>query len=346
MSPHHAGSGGTGRVTIQTKGPWPGNPKQSTARGRRRRQCTKPPGHWQEGNPKGQMPQATQVGESTGEWETHPQLRRSGGVIPVQQPSPPSLHVERHPPLGQARIIIGFSPNWLMLGTVPLTLKTSKTVILQPQPYKRGRHSPGYRCNNKRACSQEISDQRARELILHEGMLFKAPEWIQRHNNNNRKSVLVLADKLLNYWPQADKICDVVFHKDWPINRWVQALKLGVIRVEAHSVALYLEATCSWTEVPPSRTVWQLYAGPSGIWGTTPRYLSAITCPGWWPALCSTLSLTPTLHCNWLSGAHPKQWKGGCLRYPSMSILHPRRGRFVKCTSCLQMQKHCRGMDV
>ena len=122
--------------------------------------------------------------------------------------------------------------------------------------FKRGRHEvaessgKGHKrssCHSKRSCS--VTDEEAIEKIQAEGLNLKIPGWIQARAEH--PSVLLLADAQVKFWPENDKICRVIFHRNWPLKRWNQALKLGTIRLDCHTVVLYLESTRSWQEVPP-----------------------------------------------------------------------------------------------
>ena len=109
--------------------------------------------------------------------------------------------------------------------------------------FKRGRHQESSNQQDTRLTTQAV------KLILEEGMGFKAPDWMRRRAP--KRSVLILVDTQLKYWPAADKICEVIYHKNWPPKHWNQVLRLGAIQLGFHSVVLYLEANGSWQDVPP-----------------------------------------------------------------------------------------------
>ena len=104
----------------------------------------------------------------------------------------------------------------------------------------------------------EVTNQQAIRSIQREGIRFSLPVWLT--GRKIKHSILILADAQLRYWPGNNKLCKVVFHNKWPIKRWNQALRMGVIRVECHTVILYLEGTRKWQDCPLSRTACMDYA--------------------------------------------------------------------------------------
>ena len=95
---------------------------------------------------------------------------------------------------------------------------------------------------------QELTRQAVGE-IMQKGPLINTQSWV--HNRTCRNpSVLILADGQLKHWPHNDKVCKVV-NNDWPVKRWSQAIKMGTIRIQAHTVILYLEGAKTWADVPP-----------------------------------------------------------------------------------------------
>ena len=102
---------------------------------------------------------------------------------------------------------------------------------------------------------EDMLTQKARREILKQGMIFKVPAWIT-HRRVHAHSILILADSQLAKWPDKDRICQVVL-RDWPIRRWSQAIKTGEIRINSHTVVLYLEGTRIWQDVPPIKNALQ-----------------------------------------------------------------------------------------
>ena len=52
-------------------------------------------------------------------------------------------------------------------------------------------------------------------------------------------------------------IRSVVYVNDWPVKRWSQAIKMGEICIQSHTVVLYLEASQAWKEVLPMKNALQ-----------------------------------------------------------------------------------------
>ena len=122
--------------------------------------------------------------------------------------------------------------------------------------YKRGKHS-----------NLNPLEQTALQEILQQGMTFSIPDWQRKQRN---PSILVLADTQLENWLSKDKVCTIVFKRNWNISRWVQAVRTGDIRINCNTVVLYLESTRRWNDVPPiknalhnlSRAIKHHAAGP------------------------------------------------------------------------------------
>ena len=134
--------------------------------------------------------------------------------------------------------------------------------------YKRGKHSRG----------PSLTDGKVVELIKKEGLEFKLPRWLQERRT--QASILILADSQLKYWPPRNNICQVEFHPNWPINRWTQALRAGIIQVECGTVIIYLEGTRRWEDVPPIKNILQtLYKNIRNL-GNNPRIFIANHLPG------------------------------------------------------------------
>ena len=147
--------------------------------------------------------------------------------------------------------------------------------------YKRGKHPD--RDHNKQGSSQpgpffispsshrrmhkEPSDAEAVACILKEGVNVSPV----RDRQRKRCSVLVLADSQLKYWPDKDSVCRVVCHPQWPIKRWSQAVHLGLITINCHSVVLYLEGTRNWQDIPPIKNVLTLLCKTIRNHGDNPR---------------------------------------------------------------------------
>ena len=131
--------------------------------------------------------------------------------------------------------------------------------------------------NFKRGCHgtalEGISEQEAVKAILKEGVSFTTSAWVQRRPT--RSSVVILADSQLKYWPK-DWMCEVHYHK-WPLKRWNQAIRMGVIRVECHTVVLYLEASRRWQYIPPIKNSLQTLCRPLKLTVRTPEFSSVTT---------------------------------------------------------------------
>ena len=69
--------------------------------------------------------------------------------------------------------------------------------------------------------------------------------------------MLILADSQLGSWLMKDRLCKTEIRPWWPISRWVTAVRTGKIRICAHTVVIYLEATCQWEDVPPLKNILQ-----------------------------------------------------------------------------------------
>ena len=52
-------------------------------------------------------------------------------------------------------------------------------------------------------------------------------------------------------------MCKVEIRQDWPVNRWLRAIRRGEIRIQAHMVILYLEGTRAWQDVIPLKNTLQ-----------------------------------------------------------------------------------------
>ena len=99
--------------------------------------------------------------------------------------------------------------------------------------------------------------------------MFKVPEWMVRRHP--KPSVLLLADMQVKYWPEKDKVCEVIYHKNWPLKRWNQALRMGLISVTSHTVVLYLESTRCWQDVPPIKNTLTMLCKTLRNIGNNPR---------------------------------------------------------------------------
>ena len=112
--------------------------------------------------------------------------------------------------------------------------------------YKRGQHHVE---QSRQPNVQGISDLEVIKIIQEEGMGFSVPDWIKTRKIS--PSILLLADSQVKYWPGNDAVCKVQYHQDWPISRWTQAIRLGLIKIECTTVVVYLEAVRRWSDVPP-----------------------------------------------------------------------------------------------
>ena len=147
--------------------------------------------------------------------------------------------------------------------------------------YKRGRHEEncpsslsvetvrGWKRGYRTDSAQLVSDHEAVDLINREGLKFQTPVGVKTRKDNH--SVLILVDSQLKFWLNHDNVCKVEFHKNWPISRWNQALKLGIIKVESHTVVLYLEGTRAWQDVPPIKNSLTLLCKTIRNHGNNPR---------------------------------------------------------------------------
>ena len=99
----------------------------------------------------------------------------------------------------------------------------------------------------------EISDSEVVQLICKEGLCFRKPDWLDMRVARRKPSILILADAQLKFWPGKDSVCSVIYHKNWPLRRWNQAVRLGLIKIDCFTVVLYLEGTRSWQDIPPSK---------------------------------------------------------------------------------------------
>ena len=105
--------------------------------------------------------------------------------------------------------------------------------------HKRGKHP------------EELTQLAIRE-ITKDGLEWPLPGWIQKQKAKTRSpSALILADSQFKHWPRKDHICQVILHEGWPLKRWSQAIKLGQLHINSHTVTLYLESVQYWTDMPP-----------------------------------------------------------------------------------------------
>ena len=104
--------------------------------------------------------------------------------------------------------------------------------------FKRGRYMS--EAGNTEACT--ALDEQARQEILHEGMIFPVSRWIK----DRLPSILLLADSQVKNWPKHDCICTLEYHNSRSLKWWTQAIRTGELRVNCHTVVLYLETTQHW----------------------------------------------------------------------------------------------------
>ena len=134
--------------------------------------------------------------------------------------------------------------------------------------YKREKHqSP-----------KEITDEEAARRILQEGLHFALPRWVTQRRVN--KSILILADSQLEFWPNHDNVCQVELHRSWLVNRWTQVIHTGQLRVECHTVIVYLEAVKRWQDMPPMKNVLQALCKNIRNHGNNPRIFISNHLPG------------------------------------------------------------------
>ena len=95
----------------------------------------------------------------------------------------------------------------------------------------------------KRGIHPSMEDTLAIQQILQDSCQFTL-------RGRNRPSVLILSDSRLKNWPR-DSMCQVEYHPEWSLNKWLEALKAEIIRVTCNTVILYFETTCRYTDVPP-----------------------------------------------------------------------------------------------
>ena len=124
----------------------------------------------------------------------------------------------------------------------------SKASVTSTPAFKRRRHAQKEKTPDPKKDNPNfyLKWQLVR-LIQKEGMLHPVPKWARSHS----PSVLILSDSQLKHWPEADNVCKLIYHPDWPVKRWVQAIKLGDIWIEYNTVVIYLEGLRSWSDVPP-----------------------------------------------------------------------------------------------
>ena len=64
-------------------------------------------------------------------------------------------------------------------------------------------------------------------------------------------SVHILADSKITEWPTRDNISTVDFKPEWNFRKWISALRAEMVRVDCHTVILYLERIQQYEAVPP-----------------------------------------------------------------------------------------------
>ena len=69
-------------------------------------------------------------------------------------------------------------------------------------------------------------------------------------------SVHILADAQVEMWPQHDNICIMDYRPGWSLKRWTPELRAKSIRIQCHSVILYMEKAQNM-EVPPLKNALQ-----------------------------------------------------------------------------------------
>ena len=109
---------------------------------------------------------------------------------------------------------------------------------------------------------RDLSPRRLVKHIKSEGMAHSTPAWLSQQVTS--KSLLILSDSQMKYWLDHDKVCHVEFRLGWPLNRWAQAVRRGIIKVDFRTVVPYLEATNRWQDVPPIKNV--LHTLCKAIW--------------------------------------------------------------------------------
>ena len=148
--------------------------------------------------------------------------------------------------------------------------------------YKRGRYdnTPDKKGDvktlenpNQRQDEEDRVTVEAIRVIQREGVHFTVPGWIQKRKVS--PSILILADAQLKYWPPHDSVCEVIFHQNWPLRRWSQAVRLGTIGVKCVTVVLYLEGTTRWSDIPPIKNVLQALCKTIRNHGSNPRIFVA-----------------------------------------------------------------------
>ena len=117
-------------------------------------------------------------------------------------------------------------------------------------PYNRGMHDP-----------QELELQEKRRLavlVAQEGVHYRLPKWLTKKRG---PSILVLSDAWIEDWPWNDRLCQVEFHQGWPLDRWIAAIREGLVETRCHTVVIYLEGLKNWNEVPPMKNYLQTLTG-------------------------------------------------------------------------------------
>ena len=140
--------------------------------------------------------------------------------------------------------------------------------------YKRGHH---HGLDEKPASQQDSSDISDREMvkvIQEEGMKFDTPSWIKKRKKPT-PSILLLADSQVKYWLDNDGVCQVQYHQDWPISRWTQSIRLGLIRIECGTVVLYLESVRRWGDITPIKNALNTLCRNIRNHGNNPRIFVA-----------------------------------------------------------------------
>ena len=129
----------------------------------------------------------------------------------------------------------------------------------------------------KRECHEVVKDvlqEQAVKEVLEVGGHYPTSRWIQKRRNRG-PSVLILADAQLGNWPASDKICQVEYRPQWPVQRWIQAVKTGDIRIKAFTVVLYLEELKKWQDLPPIKNTIQKLCLAIRHFGQEPRIFVA-----------------------------------------------------------------------
>ena len=109
--------------------------------------------------------------------------------------------------------------------------------------------TPGYK-RGKHTASTSPLEQKAILELRQGSQLFSVPTSYKQRKSRG-PSVLILADSQLHNWPARDPRCRLEYRQDWPLKHWAQAIRMGRIQVECHTVILYLESTKCWNDVPP-----------------------------------------------------------------------------------------------